>query len=103
MFGLFRKKTPATACGSCQVKTNDNCSSHLSHAATAVAQAFIENKTIFNPQNPQHMQIVGAILKDDLTDDKGNPVSYEVPKEPNLQRWFHGLVAQQVSTALFKN
>lgn len=99
MFG-FGKKNAATACGGCAVKSDGNCSSHLTKAAALIVEGFVEAQTLFDHANQQHVDIVAAILAKDLQDEAGNHVAYDVPQELHLQRWFFGLIAQNVRAGI---
>jgi len=93
----------ASGCGGCVVKSEGNCTSHLTGAAALISQGFIEAKVMFNRSNPQHIEIVIGILAEDIRDDKNRHVAYDVPAEPKLQDWFFGLIAQKVATGLKTN
>ena len=106
MFGFDKTNgspRPSSGCGGCAVKSEGNCTSHLTAAVTIIAQGFVEAKVMFNRSNPQHMEIVTGILEEDIRDDKNRHVAYDVPAEPKLQDWFFGLIAQRVATGLKAN
>lgn len=100
MFGLFGKKPKPTGCNSCKTKTAENCNSHLSLAALQIAQVFIDNKRSFDPNHQKDKNIVSEMLTTTLTDERGKAVSYQIPQTPELQRWFYGLIKQQVANGL---
>jgi hypothetical protein len=100
MINLFSQTKSSKACGGCAVKSDGNCSSHLTSAAKIIVEGFVEAQTIFDHSNAQHIEIVATILAQDLRDDKGAHVAYEVPQEPHLQKWFFGLIAQNVKAGL---
>jgi len=106
MFGFIKtngSQQTSSGCGGCAVKSEGNCTSHLTAAVTLIAQGFVEAKVMFNRSNPEHMEIVTGILAEDIRDDKNRHVAYEVPREPRLQDWFFGLIAQRVVTGLKTN
>lgn len=105
MFGSKEetKVVAATGCSGCAVKSEGNCTSHLAMAASIIVQGFIEAKITFDRSNPDHLTIVSTILAEDIRDDQGGHVAYDVPKEPKLQDWFFGLIAQRVSAGLKAN
>ncbi|MDE1900562.1 MAG: hypothetical protein KGI37_02820 [Alphaproteobacteria bacterium] len=106
MYGFVRKISAAPAlsgCGGCAVKSEGNCTSHLTAAAAIIAQGFVEAKIMFNRLDPEHVAIVTGILAEDIRDDKNGHVVYDIPKEPKLQEWFFGLIAQRVAAGLNAN
>lgn len=94
---------PASGCGGCAVKNEGNCTSHLTAATAIIAEGFIEAKIIFDRSSPEHMEIVAGILLEDIRDDQNRHVAYDLPKEPKLQDWFFGLIAQRVKAGLKAN
>jgi len=53
----------------------------------------LDNKVTFDRANPEHVDIVKAILAEDIRSGDVH-VAYEIPKEPQLQDWFYGLIKQ---------
>lgn len=103
MFGLGKKTDVATGCGTCRVKSEGNCTSHLTGAISIIAQGFIDAKVAFNPANTDHMQIVSGILAEDIRDDKDRHVVYDLPSEPKLRDWFISNIQQRVKAAGIQN
>ena len=90
----------ASGCGGCAVKSEGNCTSHLTAAVAIIAQGFIDAKITFNRADPQHVGIVASILAEDIRDDNNRHVAYDIPKEPKLQEWFFGTISQRVAAGL---
>lgn len=99
MFGFGKKIDASTGCGTCTVKSEGNCTSHLTGAIAIIAQGFIDAKTAFNPSDRDHMSIVSGILAEDIRDEKGKHIPYEVPSDPKLKAWLISNIQQRVKAA----
>ncbi|NDE91301.1 MAG: hypothetical protein EB059_09250 [Alphaproteobacteria bacterium] len=82
LFGGDKKPAEESGgCGTCDLpKGATSCGSHLIGAAKAIAQAFIENKRIFNRNDGEDLGLVRDMLANDMRNDKNKPVAYAMPE-----------------------
>jgi hypothetical protein len=93
---LFGTSQAAVGCGGCAVKSNGNCTSHLTTAAAIIAKCFVDAKMTFNRADPDHMAAIRDILREDMRDEKQNHVAYEVPQDPQLKEFFFTLISSNI-------
>ncbi len=94
MFGFGKK--PAPGCGGCVVKSFGNCKSHLTPAAKIIAEGFVGNGREFSSSNPEDIEIVAAILAEDMQEN-GKHVAYKIPEDQAIQNDFFDLIRSNIN------